>query len=180
MAISGKGFRKLWNFFQQEKSGKDVVESSGRKLAEIKISIRCLATTLWFFCSQMCTFLPGIFLFGCRYVSYESCSFQTRTEILMYLDSFLGRYGNEGWQLRPSFVAVSAYLYFLVLPIPIYETLVLCDNGQRPLEWNSQNFCSREKADFNKEFKSCRSFSFVSHSLSSGNCTKNIRMRISI
>ena len=37
-----------------------------KNLIELKISIRCLATTLWFFSSQMCTFFPGIFLFGCE------------------------------------------------------------------------------------------------------------------
>ena len=42
-----------------------------RKLAEIKISIRCLAMTLWFFTSQMCTFLPGVFLVGCDQVSQQ-------------------------------------------------------------------------------------------------------------
>ncbi|XP_059088203.1 uncharacterized protein LOC131884439 isoform X2 [Tigriopus californicus] len=36
-----------------------------RNMIEIKITIRCLATTMWFFISQMCTFLPGIILFGC-------------------------------------------------------------------------------------------------------------------
>ncbi len=37
---------------------------------ELRISIRCLATTLWFFLHQMCTFLPGIFLYGCDQVQH--------------------------------------------------------------------------------------------------------------
>ncbi len=32
---------------------------------EVRISVRCLLTTSWYLINQMCTFLPGLLLYGC-------------------------------------------------------------------------------------------------------------------
>ena len=43
----------------------DLESSSGEILKDLQLSIRCLSLTTCYFVSQVCTFLPGVILFGC-------------------------------------------------------------------------------------------------------------------
>ena len=63
-----------WRYFTRL----DQAANLEKLLVELKISVRCLATTLWFFCSQMCTFLPGIILMGCDQVDDSQSPQQVR------------------------------------------------------------------------------------------------------
>ena len=68
----------------------DLESSSGEILKDLQLSIRCLSLTTCYFVSQVCTFLPGVILFGCDLktsersdVSFAPCG-QKLTSLRMY------------------------------------------------------------------------------------------------
>ena len=63
--------RREQNWFSDD-SQDDAESSSAEILKDLKLSIRCLSLTTCYFVSQLCTFLPGVLLFGCDLKSSSS------------------------------------------------------------------------------------------------------------
>ena len=42
-----------------------MMKQERRSVQELKISMRCLGLTVWFFLSQLCTYTPGVVFYQC-------------------------------------------------------------------------------------------------------------------
>ena len=40
-------------------------QSSAAGVAELRLSVRCLGLTVWYFLSQLCTYTPGLVFYQC-------------------------------------------------------------------------------------------------------------------
>jgi len=53
------------NVFKGQQSIDEGSPTKNMNLDELKLTIRCLSLTMWYFLSQLCVVLPGVIFFGC-------------------------------------------------------------------------------------------------------------------